>query len=112
MKKVLIIDDEEDICLLLERQLTRISFDVRYENNLNQGLKAITEFKPSVIILDNNLPDGMGIDKLAYIRQTYPEVKIVMISAYTSLTSKAVEKGAHAFIPKPFNFAAIAEHIQ
>ena len=39
--------------------------------------------KPSVVILDNKLPDGLGVDFVSYIKQNYPTIKMVMISGYT-----------------------------
>jgi CheY-like chemotaxis protein len=56
-----------------------------------------------VIILDNKLPDGLGVDLVSYIKQNYPSVKIVMISGYAaSAKDIALENGADLFLEKPF----------
>lgn len=107
MKKVLIIDDEEDICLLLKSQLTRKAYEVQYALSLQDGLKQMEDFAPAILILDNNLPDGMGIETLPVLKKKYPDTRLLVISAYTSLIDQAIRNGADAFISKPFNFATI-----
>ncbi|MGR3810921.1 response regulator [Jiulongibacter sp. NS-SX5] len=107
MKKVLIIDDEEDICLLLKHYLSKNALDVYYENTLTEGLEAISRVKPSVILLDNNLPDGLGINHISEIKEGNPDTKLYMISAYSSLKDQATQFGADSFISKPFELSTI-----
>lgn len=106
-KRILIIDDEIDICLLLQSYLRSQSFDAYYEQNLKSGLSALSKLEPSVLILDNNLPDGLGIDYITEIKSKFPNLKLLIVSAYSSLKNKAIEYGADAFISKPFNYASI-----
>ncbi|WP_341225768.1 response regulator [uncultured Arcticibacterium sp.] len=111
MKKVLIIDDEEDICLLLKAYLQKNNFTVNYAMNLTEGLTAIQKNTPDTVILDNNLPDGLGINKIDNIKSNFPETQVIMISAMTSLQSKALNKGADFFVPKPFKLSHISQLI-
>jgi len=106
-KRILIIDDELDICLLLQSYLRSQSFDTYYEQNLKSGLSALSKLEPAVLILDNNLPDGLGIDSITEIKAKFPNLKLLIVSAYSSLKNKAIEYGADAFISKPFNYASI-----
>ncbi len=112
MKKVLIIDDEEDICMLLKGQLSKKSFTVHCETNLKGGLRAVSLFQPSFILLDNNLPDGMGIDKIPEIRLLCPKARILVISAFTSMAHAAIQNGADEFIAKPFHLSFILEKLK
>ncbi|KPM48290.1 response regulator [Jiulongibacter sediminis] len=112
MKRVLIIDDEEDICILLQRYLSKNSMDVSYENTLTDGLTAIKRTKPDVVLLDNNLPDGLGINHINSIKTQFPEIKVYMISAYSSLQNEATQNGADRFIPKPFELSTIVNLIK
>lgn len=72
-----------------------------------RSLTAAREFlekdKPSLIVLDNRLPDGLGIDFIAYLKAQFPEVKILMISGVDiAAKDAALETGADTFLPKPF----------
>src|SRR4249919_597348 len=79
-KKILIVEDEADMCLLLNIMLTGKETDLEHVKSLSAAREYLENEQPSVIILDNKLPDGYGIDFISFIKQNYPSVKIVMIS--------------------------------
>ena len=81
-KKVLIIDDEVDLCLLLKTYLMRRNYDVFYSHTLSEGLNQFQEVQPDILFLDNNLPDGIGWDKAAGLMEKYPTLQVHLISAY------------------------------
>ena len=81
-KKVLIIDDEVDLCLLMKTYLTRKNYDVYYFHTLKEGISQVPAIKPDILFLDNNLPDGLGWDKAAYLLEQYPSMQLHLISAY------------------------------
>lgn len=58
--KVLIIDDEEDLCLLIKTYLSRKDCEVFTAYSLSEGLKKLNDLLPDILFLDNNLPDGLG----------------------------------------------------
>ena len=105
MVKALIIDDEIDICYLLSSILKNKDVHPEYVNSLSEATAALEKSTPSIIFLDNHLPDGMGIDFIRYIKKNFPEAKIVMITAYdnSSDRNKALQLGADGFIGKPFS---------
>jgi DNA-binding response OmpR family regulator len=103
----LIIDDEEDICILLSSYLRKKNIETHYSLNLKEGLKKISELRPSILFLDNNLPDGSGIDTIPLIRSLGQKIKIIVISAMTNLKEKAFSNSADAFIDKPISFESI-----
>jgi two-component SAPR family response regulator len=80
--KVLIVDDEEDLCMLLKNYLTRKNFEVFIAHTLNEGLSALNEIRPDILFLDNNLPDGTGWDKASDLSVLYPHLRINLISAF------------------------------
>ena len=82
MKKVLIIDDEIDLCVLLKNFLTRRHFEVETSHKLIDGIKQAQEFCPDIIFLDNNLPDSQGWSKAEWFLNELPSVNIYLISAY------------------------------
>jgi two-component system OmpR family response regulator len=82
MKKVLIIDDEIDFCLLLKAYLTRHSYEVFYAHTLASGVEQAKKISPDIIFLDNNLPDGLGWEMAMYFLDKYPALQLNLISAY------------------------------
>jgi two-component system OmpR family response regulator len=102
---ILIIDDEEDICLLLSAILKKRDFKVSFKNTLEEGLSALKSKPPALLFLDLNLPDGYGLDYVDMIKKQLPALKIIIISAYDGPKERglASEKGVDMFIGKPFN---------
>lgn len=102
--KVLIIDDETDICYLLSTLLKQKNLETSYVNTLSDATKALQENRPEIIFIDNHLPDGLGMNYITYIKTNYPDAKIVMITAHdtSSDRSRALGVGADYFIGKPF----------
>lgn len=86
-KKVLIIDDEIDLCILLKNFFTRQHYEVVMSHKLADGLKEALDFFPDIIFLDNNLPDSQGWTKAEYLLQALPAANIFLISAYKSVPS-------------------------
>src|SRR4051812_17917179 len=111
MHCALIIDDEEDICILLTTYLRKKNIDAHYSLTLADGLEKLKEYKPTILFLDNNLPDGSGIESIPLIRQSNREMKIIIISAMTNLKDRAMANSADAFIDKPISFHSIQELI-
>lgn len=105
----LIIDDEEDICMLLRMILKKHNIDVHVALNLEEGIKTTALVKPSVIFLDNNLPDGLGVEHIGKIKTISATSKVMMISAMSNLQDKAIANGAFMFIDKPLTSIKIRE---
>ncbi|HEX8460436.1 MAG TPA: response regulator [Segetibacter sp.] len=102
-KKALIIEDESDMCLLLNIMLTNDEVDLDHVKNLSSAKEYLKNENPSVIILDNKLPDGFGIDFIGFLKENYPDIKIIMISGYdASAEDVAIHNGADVFLLKPF----------
>jgi two-component system, OmpR family, response regulator len=102
-KKVLIIEDEGDMCLLLNIILTGKEMELEHVKNLSAAKDYLEKQQPAVILLDNKLPDGFGIDFISYIKANYPSIKIIMISGFdASAKDVALENGADIFLEKPF----------
>jgi two-component system OmpR family response regulator len=110
---VLIVDDELDICYLLSGILKQKNFRTGFVNSLSEAEIALRNDTPSLLFLDNRLPDGFGLDFIPYAKRNYPQMKIVMISAHDSSADRkrAYEGGADLFIGKPLNRDLINEAI-
>ena len=112
--KVLIIDDETDICYLLSTLLKQKNLDTEYVNTLSDATIALRKEVPEIIFLDNHLPDGLGMNYIEYIKNNYPNSKIVMITAHDTAAdrSKAISHGADFFISKPFTRELIYKTVE
>ncbi len=102
--KVLIIDDELDICYLLSGILRQKKLRTSYVNTLSDAALALKNDTPNILFLDNHLPDGFGLDFIQHIKSNYPETKIIMITAHDSAADrkKAFMEGVDYFLSKPF----------
>ncbi len=105
----LIIDDENDICFLLSNILRNDQLKVKYVHSINEGKAALKHHEPNILFLDNHLPDGFGVDFIRYIKNTFPAIKIVMVTAHDTPEDrkKALLEGADHFISKPFSTVEI-----
>lgn len=103
IKKVLIIEDEGDMCLLLNILLNGKEMELDHVKTLAAAEEYLKKEQPSVILLDNKLPDGFGVDFISFIKKNYPSIKIIMISGYDgSVKDVALDNGADIFLEKPF----------
>jgi len=102
--KVLIIDDETDICYLLSTLLKQKNFETEFVNTLSDATRSLEKEEPGIIFLDNHLPDGLGINYIEYIKLNHPNSKIVMITAHDTAVDRqrAISEGVDFFIGKPF----------
>ena len=110
MKKVLIIDDEIDLCILLKNYLTRRHFQVETSHQLAKGLEKALSFRPDIIFLDNNLPDSEGWTKAEWLLNLLPEADIYLISAYKTVPS-IPENARLKIIEKPLSLKSIEQLI-
>jgi len=110
-RKILAVDDDGEIGLVLEMILKDKDLELDYVNSILSADEYLERYKPSLIILDNKLPDGFGVDYISYIRKKYPSLKIVMISGFSSVRDVALENGADAFLEKPFSLEEFNETI-
>ena len=102
-KKVLIVEDEGEMCLVLNIILNGENMELDHVKNLLDAGEYLKKQQPAVVILDNQLPDGFGVDFISFIKKNYPSIKIIMISGYNgSAKDVALENGADYFLEKPF----------
>jgi two-component system OmpR family response regulator len=110
-KKILVVEDEGAIGLALDMILAERDFDLDYVNSLLDAGEHLEKNTPALVILDNKLPDGFGVDFISYIKKKYPPVKIIMISGFSTARDVAMENGADIFLDKPFSMEKVNEAI-
>ena len=113
LKKVLIVEDEGDMCLLLNILLNGRELELDHVKSIQAARSYLEEKRPDLVLLDNQLPDGFGVDFISYIKQNYPEVKVIMISGFdASVGDLALENGADSFLEKPFTREKLYQSIR
>lgn len=110
---VLIVDDEPDICFMLSSILRKKELATASVHCIKDAGSYLLIKTPTLVFLDNNLPDGKGIDFLSGLKKDYPGIKVVMITAYDTYADKAdaYKKGADEFLGKPFTRQSIYEAV-
>ncbi len=113
-RRVLIVDDEADICLLLSGLLRRLGYQPTCAHSIEEGRQFLASQNFDAVFLDLNLPDGLGFDLLSLIRQQPTNTKIIMISAFDGQAERrrATEQGADYFIGKPFTRLSVETALQ
>jgi len=86
-KKILIIDDEVDFCIIMKGYFERKDFEVHLAYTLQRGLFQLDEKKPDILFLDNNLPDGQGWQYVEQIVEKNPHLIVYLVSAHQSKSS-------------------------
>ena len=111
---VMIVEDEVDLCYLLTKILRQNNLKADCAYSISEAKQAIKKINPSIVFIDNFLPDGYGSDFIMNIREGYPKSKIVMITAHDSPSDieKALKRGADYFISKPFNTKTIKNTLE
>lgn len=111
--KVLIVDDELDICYLLSGMLKQKNFQASFVNSLSDAVAALQNDTPALLFLDNHLPDGFGLDFIPFVKKNYPALKVIMITAHDGAVERktAYNGGVDLFIAKPLNRKMIYDAI-
>ena len=105
MSRVLVVDDDAAIRMVVGQALRRAGHDVQTVETLAQADRALGTHRPDVLITDVVLPDGDGIAHVAEVGRRLPELPIIILSAQNTLTTavRAAEVGAYEYLPKPFD---------
>lgn len=107
MQRVLLIDDETEICFLLSNVIKRAGGECDMAHSLAEGRARLSAADYSAVFLDIHLPDGLGYDLIPEIRSHQPGARVIAISAVDNERLNATARGADLFIPKPFDKLSI-----
>ena len=111
-KKILLIDDEPEICKMVTEFLLSSSYAAYYALNGPGGLDLFEKEKPDLVLLDIGMPGMSGLEVLQEIRKKNPSVPVVILSAHKEVETlkKALHLGASEYITKPINLETLLEH--
>ncbi len=113
-KKVLVVDDQAGIRILLNEILQKEGYEAYSAANGEEALKIVSEKVPDLVILDMKIPGMDGIEILTRIKAKNADIKVMIMTAYGELNmiNEAMEIGAVSYFLKPFDINEIRQSIR
>lgn len=110
---ILIAEDDEQLRRVLEEHLTADGYEVTTAANGNDAIPLLHGRRYHVVLLDLKMPYIDGFQVLKFIKTTFPNTKVIVVTAYADLTNvtKCKELGADEVIGKPYNISGLFEVI-
>ena len=105
MKPIWIIDDDKSIRWVFEKALSRTDLEFKTFSSVAEALNALEHEQPQVVVSDIRMPNGSGLDFLSEIKQKFPDIPVIIMTAYSDLESAvaAFQGGAFEYLAKPFD---------
>jgi two-component system nitrogen regulation response regulator GlnG len=105
MKPIWIIDDDKSIRWVFEKALARTDLEFKTFSSVQEALNALEREQPQVVVSDIRMPNGSGLDFLSEIKRQYPDIPVIIMTAYSDLESAvaAFQGGAFEYLAKPFD---------
>jgi two-component system nitrogen regulation response regulator GlnG len=105
MKPIWIIDDDRSIRWVFEKTLTRAGIEFKSFSSAQEALSALETSTPQVVVSDIRMPGESGLELLQHLKQRYPALPVIIMTAHSDLESavSAFQGGAFEYLPKPFD---------
>src|SRR5262249_9167403 len=103
MNRILVVDDDQDMCLLLTRFLTRNGYEVDSAHSGRTAIEWMKKNKPDLVLCDFRLDDMTGAKLLGHIKEMYPEAAVIIITGYSDVKDavEVMKLGAYDYVTKP-----------
>jgi len=110
-QRILICDDEPNICFVLAQALRQAGFETMAVHTLADAEAALAEELADILFLDIFLPDGNGLDRLPLLRRAHPNVPIIVLTAHGTMRTalESMKRDAFDYITKPFDITKVQE---
>ena len=114
MKKILIVDDDEDLLRGMKSLFKKNGFDIAVTISCDEGLLILRSFKPDLIFLDMNVGDEDGRQMCKKIKEdaAYRHIPVVFISGDRKEIKQYKEFGADSFVEKPLRFSTLLDVVK
>src|SRR5689334_577584 len=111
---VLVADDDRSIRTVLTQALGRSGYQVRTTGNAATLWRWVEDGEGDLVITDVVMPDENGLDLIPRIRKLRPDLRVVVMSAQSTLITavKAAERGAFEYLPKPFDLRELVNVVE
>jgi DNA-binding NtrC family response regulator len=105
MARILVVDDEQEVCDMLEKFLTIKGYEVSTALSGEDALTLVKEESPHIVLLDIRMPEMDGLECLERIKEIDKKIEVIMITAIKQeeVGKKAMELGAYDYITKPLS---------
>jgi len=113
MNSVWILDDDKSIRWVFEKALAKAGLPFKTFSNTNEAINQFNHDKPSVILSDIRMPGESGLIFLTKVKEKFPHIPIIIMTAYSDLDTAVAsfKKGAFEYIAKPFDIDKVLEVI-
>src|SRR5437773_4411841 len=111
---ILVADDDRAIRMVLNQALARLGHDVRLTGNAATLWRWVADGEGDLVITDVIMPDENGLDLIPRIKKIRPELRVIVMSAQSTLLTavKATERGAFEYLPKPFDLRELVSVVE
>src|SRR5712692_7947698 len=111
---ILVADDDRAIRMVLNQALARLGHDVRLTGNAATLWRWVADGEGDLVITDVIMPDENGLDLIPRIKKLRPELRVIVMSAQSTLLTavKATERGAFEYLPKPFDLRELVSLVE
>jgi DNA-binding response OmpR family regulator len=109
--RILLIEDDAEVLATVQEMLRELGHDVLIARDAAQGLTAARAARPDVVVLDLNLPGQSGFDFLPVLRERFPRLPVIAVTAMNQPETECLvrDQGAFDYIPKPINLHVLGE---
>jgi len=109
MKQILIVDDDHATSAGMADVIEEWGYEAQVKDNVKSGWAAVSKLVPDVAIVDLKLPDGSGLDLLHRIKETYPDVSVIILTGHATVDSavRALKVGAEDYVTKPVDLSRL-----
>jgi DNA-binding NtrC family response regulator len=112
MPSVLIVDDESQVCELLERWLATAGYETRIAGTADAAIEAMNERPASVVLCDVHMPGRDGLWLTEQLRARYPSTAIVLATGLDEIPGSALRDGVVGCLLKPFQRSAMLDVVR
>src|SRR5712691_11064467 len=111
---ILVADDDRAIRMVLNQALARLGHEVRLTGNAATLWRWVADGEGDLVITDVIMPDENGLDLIPRIKKLRPELRVIVMSAQSTLLTavKATERGAFEYLPKPFDLRELVSLVE
>jgi DNA-binding NtrC family response regulator len=112
--RILLVDDDPGIRFGFAKYLQKVGYAVDTAGTIEEGRHLLAERRSQVAILDMNLPDGNGLDWIPELRESHPEMPLIVITGLGDIPTavEAMRRGADHFLTKPVDLAELDVFLQ
>jgi DNA-binding NtrC family response regulator len=113
-ERILLVDDEKDFLSVMSERMTNRGMDVTTAESAQEALRQVESGSFDAIVLDLMMPGVDGIETLKAIKQTRPELQVILLSGHATLEKgiEAMKLGALDFVEKPANIDELTARIK